>query len=63
MHPNHILSDGNRLMEKLRGKWIDFTDGIVRAIAKELLHIRQEEMKEQLRAHNQREQSREASQQ
>ena len=55
MHPNHILSDGNQLIEKVCKKWIDLSNGIVRAIAKEFLHIRREEMKEQLGAYNQRE--------
>jgi len=55
MRPNHVLSDGNQLIERVRKKWIDFSNGFVRAIAKELLHIRREEMKEQLRACNQRE--------
>ena len=55
MHLNDILRDGNQLIEKVRKKWIDLSNGIVRAIAKELLHIRREEMKEQLGAYNQRE--------
>lgn len=55
MHPNHILCDGKLLIERVRKKWIDFSNGIVRAIVEELLHIRREEMKEQLRAYNQRE--------
>jgi hypothetical protein len=63
MRTRRVPSRWNQLTEKLRTKWIDFTNGIVRAIAKELLHIRQEEIREQLRSHNQRQPSRQASQQ
>jgi hypothetical protein len=62
MRLNQIPSHWNLHMEKLRSKWIDFTNGIVRAIANELLNIRREETKDRLRAHHQREQSREPSQ-
>jgi hypothetical protein len=63
MRPELIPSQWIQHVEKLRGKWINFTNAIVRTIANELLHIRREEMKEQLCAHNQGEQSREAAQQ
>lgn len=62
MRPDNISSHWNQFVEKLLRKWIDFTNGIVRAIAKELTRIRREEVQEQLRAHIQREQSREAPQ-
>jgi hypothetical protein len=62
MRPDNISSHWNQFVEKLRRKWIDFTNGIVRAIAKELTRIRREEVQERLRAHIQREQSREAPQ-
>jgi hypothetical protein len=62
MRLDQIPTHWNQHIEKLRRKWIAFTNGIVRAIAKELLHVRREEMKEQLRADNQRERSRGASQ-
>jgi hypothetical protein len=52
----------SQFMEKLRGKWMDFTDGIVRAVGTELTQMSQEEMREKLRAYNQRERSRERSQ-
>jgi hypothetical protein len=62
MRPDNIPSHWNQFAEKLRRKWFDFTNGIVRAIAKELTRIRREEDQELLRAYNQREQSREAPQ-
>lgn len=53
----------NRSIAMLRRAWIDFTNGIVQLITKELDKIRKEEIKAQPRAHDQREQSREAAQQ
>jgi hypothetical protein len=53
----------NRSIEKLRAQWITFTNGIVRAVANELMKIRQEEIKQQFRANMQRAQSRESSRQ
>jgi hypothetical protein len=52
----------NRSIAMLRRAWIDFTNGIVLLITKELGKIRKEEIKAQLRAHDLREQSREAAQ-
>jgi hypothetical protein len=63
MRAHQTSGHWNQHIGKLRKKWIDFTNGVVRAIAKELAHIRREELRELRRAHNQREQSREASQQ
>jgi len=63
MRTHRIPSRLHRLIEKLRTKWIDFSNGIVRAIAKELRHIRQQEIRDQLRSHNQRRPSQDASQQ
>jgi hypothetical protein len=50
-------------MHKLRGKWMEFSNGIVRAVGRELTQMNQEEMREKLRAYNRRERSREQSQQ
>ncbi len=63
MRPNRILSRCDPGIENLRGKWINFTNGMMWAIAMELNHIRCEEMKQQLRSHNQREQFGESLQQ
>jgi hypothetical protein len=63
MRTHRIPGRSNQLMEKLRTKSIDFTNGIVRGIAKELRHIRQQETWDQLRSHNQRQPSQDASQQ
>jgi Mn-dependent DtxR family transcriptional regulator len=60
---DRIPSRLHRLIEKLRAKWIDFSNGIVRAIARELRHIRQQEIRDQLRSHNQRRPSQDALQQ
>jgi hypothetical protein len=63
MRTHRIPGRSNQLVEKLRAKRIDFTNGIVRAIAKELRHIRQQEISDPLRSHNQRQPSQDASQQ
>jgi hypothetical protein len=63
MRTHRIPSRLNQLIEKLRTKWIDFTNGIVRTIAEELRHIRLQEIRDQVRSHNQRQPSQDASQQ
>jgi|HubBroStandDraft_2_1064218.scaffolds.fasta_scaffold16700_7 hypothetical protein len=63
LRTHRIPSRLNQLIEKLRTKWIDFTNGIVGAIAEELRHIRQQEIRDQLRCHVQRQPSQDASQQ
>jgi len=42
---------------------MEFSNGIVRAVGRELTQMNQEEMREKLRAYNRRERSREQSQQ
>jgi hypothetical protein len=63
LRTHRIPSRLNQLIEKLRTKWIDFTNGIVGAIAKALRHIPQQEIREQLRSLNPRQPSQDASQQ
>jgi hypothetical protein len=53
----------SQFMQKLRKKWMGFTNGIVRAVGQELTQMSREEMRETLRAYNQRERVRERSQQ
>jgi hypothetical protein len=55
-------SDISQFMQKLRWKWMDFSNGIVRVVGTEPIQMSQEEMREKLRAYNQRERSRERSQ-
>jgi len=62
MRLDHTSSPLNRFIEKLRNKWIEFTNGIVMAISEEEIKIRREETPEQRRAPNQRGQSPGASQ-
>jgi len=62
MRLDYTSSPLNRFIEKLRNKWIEFTNGIVMAISEEEIKIRREETPEQRRAPNQRGQSPGASQ-
>ncbi len=57
MRLDHTSSPLNRFIEKLRNKWIDFTNGIVMTITEEERKIRKEELPEQHRVPNQRGQS------
>jgi hypothetical protein len=63
MRLDQTRNQWNRSIAMLRRAWIDFTNGIAQLITKELDKFRKEEIKAQLRAHDQREQSREAAQQ
>jgi hypothetical protein len=63
MRPYRTRNHLSEFMHKLRGKWMEFSNGIVRAVGRELTQMNQEEMREKLRAYNQRERSRERSQQ
>jgi hypothetical protein len=62
MRLDHTSSPLKRFIEKLRNKWINFTNGIVLAITEDEMKIRREETAEQLRAPNQSGQARGASQ-
>jgi hypothetical protein len=63
MRTHRIPGRSNQLIEKLRTKRTDFTEGILRAIAQDLRHIRQQEIGDQLRPRYQRQPLQDASQQ
>jgi hypothetical protein len=63
MRIHRIPGRSNQLIEKLRTKRTDFTEGILRAIAQDLRHIRQQEIGDQLRSRYQRQPLQDASQQ
>src|ERR1700728_4157935 len=58
-----IRNRSNQLLEKLRTKRIEFSNGIVRAIAQELLRILQREINYPLCAHDERQPLQDAPQQ
>jgi hypothetical protein len=63
MRIHRIPGRSNQLIEKLRTKRADFTEGILRAIAQDLRHIRQQGIGDQLRSRYQRQPLQDASQQ
>jgi hypothetical protein len=58
MRLDRVLIHWKWHLEKLRRKWLDFSNGIVRALIEEEMKIRREEMDERIRKTNQREESR-----
>jgi hypothetical protein len=58
MRLDRVLIHWKRHLEKLGRKWLDFSNGIVRALIEEEMKIRREEMDERIGKTNQREESR-----
>jgi hypothetical protein len=58
MRLDRVLIHWKRHLKKLRKKWLDFSNGIVRALIEEEMKIRLEEMDERIGNTNQPKESR-----